>query len=137
MDGLHLSSWLSFLKALALVESGGNPEAIGDGGDSWGKYQLQSAYVQDASEWGLSNGVIGKPFKHSDAFNPERAELIIYCYMKRYATPQRLGRQPTIEDWARLHVGGPQGHRKRATQPHWNKMKKLLATLGFFNSSNN
>jgi len=57
--------------------------------------------------------------------------------MKRYATPQRLERQPTVEDWARLHVGGPQGHRKRETQPHWNKMKKLLATIGFFNSSNN
>lgn len=47
-----MTAWLLFLKALALVESGGNPEAIGDGGDSWGMYQLQAAYVQDASAWG-------------------------------------------------------------------------------------
>lgn len=133
-----MTAWLLFLKALALVESGGNPEAIGDGGDSWGLYQLQAAYVQDASEWGLADGVIDKPFEHSDAFNPERAELIIYCYMKRYATPKRLGRQPTVEDWARIHNGGPNGYRKlEATQPHWNKVKINLARLGFFNSSKN
>ena len=133
-----MTAWLLFLKALALVESGGNPEAIGDGGDSWGKYQLQAAYVQDASEWGLSSGLIDKPFEHSDAFNPKRAELIIQCYMGRYATPKRLGRQPTIEDWTRIHNGGPNGYRKlEATQPHWNKMEKELATLGFFNSTNN
>jgi len=133
-----MTAWLLFLKALALVESGENPEAIGDGGASWGMYQLQAAYVQDASEWGLSNGVIDKPFVHEDAFNPKRAETIIYCYMKRYATPKRLGRQPTMEDLARLHNGGPSFHRKlEATQPHWNKVEKELARLGFFNSSNN
>ena len=133
-----MTAWLLFLKALALVESGGNPEAIGDGGDSWGKYQLQAAYVQDASEWGLANGVIDKPFEHSDAFNPEQAELIIQCYMGRYATPKRLGRQPTIEDWTRIHNGGPNGYRKlEATQPHWNKVKKELEQVGFFNSTNN
>ena len=54
-----MTAWILFLKALALVESGGNPEAIGDGGASWGKYQLQAAYVQDASEWGLSNVIWG------------------------------------------------------------------------------
>ena len=133
-----MTAWLLFLTALALVESGGNPNAIGDGGASWGMYQLQAAYVQDASEWGLSNGVIDKPFEHSDAFNPEQAELIIQCYMGRYATPKRLGRQPTIEDWTRIHNGGPNGHRKtKATQAHWNKVEKELARLGFFNSSNN
>ena len=133
-----MTAWILFLKALALVESGGNPEAIGDGGASWGKYQLQAAYVQDASEWGLANGVIAKPFKHEDALNPERAELIIYCYMKRYATPKRLGRQPTMEDWTRIHNGGPNGYRKlEATQPHWNKVKKELERMGFFNSTNN
>ena len=133
-----MTAWLLFLKALALVERGGNPEAIGDGGDSWGMYQLQSAYVQDASEWGLANGVIDKPFEHSDAFNPKRAETIIYCYLKRYATPKRLGRQPTMEDLARIHNGGPNGHRKlEATQPHWIKVKKELEQVGFFNSTNN
>ena len=133
-----MTAWLLFLKALALVESGGNPQAVGDGGASWGMYQLQAAYVQDASEWGLSNGVIDTPFDHSDAFNPKRAETIIYCYLKRYATPKRLGRQPTMEDLARIHNGGPNGYRKtEATQPHWNKVKINLARLGFFNSSNN
>lgn len=122
-----MTAWLLFLTALALVESGGNPDAIGDGGASWGMYQLQAAYVQDASEWGLSNGVIDKPFEHSDAFNPSQSELIIYCYMKRYATPKRLGRQPTIEDWTRIHNGGRTvTEKRRQLKPTGTKWKKSL-----------
>ena len=126
-----MTAWLLFLKALALVESGGNPEAIGDGGDSWGMYQLQAAYVQDAAQFA------GENWTHEDAFNPVLARKIVRAYMARYATQKRLGRKPTYQDIARIHNGGPAGWRKPVTLPYWLKVKKELAKLGFFNSINN
>ena len=126
-----MTAWLLFLKALALVESGGNPQAIGDGGDSWGMYQLQAAYVQDAAQFA------GENWTHEDAFNPVLARKIVRAYMARYATQKRLGRKPTYQDIARIHNGGPAGWRKPVTLPYWLKVEKELAKLGFFNSINN
>jgi hypothetical protein len=50
--------------------------------------------------------------------------------MARYATQKRLGRSPTYEDIARIHNGGPSGHKKSATDGYWLKVKKELEQLG-------
>ena len=124
-----MTAWLLFLKALALVESGGNPQAIGDGGDSWGMYQLQAAYVQDAAQFA------GENWTHEDAFNPVLARKIVRAYMARYATKKRLGREPTYELVSRIHNGGPMGFRKSVTDGYWLKVKKELAKRGIFSSN--
>jgi hypothetical protein len=47
------------------------------------------------------------------------------AYMDRYATAERLGHEPTIEDIARIHNGGPDGYKKSSTDKYWEKVKKL------------
>jgi hypothetical protein len=117
-------NWPILLAALIAVESSGNPDAIGDNGLAYGCLQLHAAYVQDAAEFA------GKTWRHEDAFNPATAEQIVRAYMARYATEKRLGREPTYQDIARMHNGGPAGWRKPATLPYWLKVKKKLEQLG-------
>ena len=116
--------WALLLAALIAVESSGNPKAIGDDGLAYGILQLHSAYVQDAAEYARQDWV------HEDAFDPEKAKQIFRAYMARYATKKRLGREPTYSDLARTHNGGPNGHKKSATDGYWLKVKKELAQLG-------
>ena len=48
--------------------------------------------------------------------------------MKRYATEARLGHKPTVQDIARIHNGGPNGHTLAATVEYWNLVKAQLAS---------
>ena len=50
------------------------------------------------------------------------SEEVIGSYMGRYATPERLGREPTDEDIARIHNGGPNGYRRDSTLPYWDEV---------------
>ena len=50
--------------------------------------------------------------------------------MHRYATVERLGREPTLEDIARIHNGGPNGFKKSSTDAYWAKVKKQLESEG-------
>ncbi len=109
-----MSAWQLFLMALACVESGNNPYAINEGENAIGLYQIRPAYAEDAG------------FKHEDAWCPFKSEMIIAAYMNRYATVERLGRSPTIEDLARIHNGGLNGFRKSSTDDHWEKMRARL-----------
>ena len=46
--------------------------------------------------------------------------------MERYATKIRLGHDPTDEDIARIHNGGPNGYKNPNTVQYWEKVKKYL-----------
>ena len=118
---MNLSTYIFLI--LSTVESGNNPSAVGDSGDSLGMYQLQAAYVQDASEYAETN------WKHEDAYITDRAEAIINAYMSRYATEARLGREPTIEDICRIHNGGPNGYKSPSTDAYWQKCKDVIHAL--------
>lgn len=128
MEGLRMN-WAILLAALVAVESSGDPNAIGDNGLAYGCLQLHAAYVQDAAQWAE------EAWKHEDAFNPATAEQIVWAYMARYATEKRLGREPTYQDIARIHNGGPNGFKKAATDGYWLKVKKELAKRGIFSSN--
>ena len=43
--------------------------------------------------------------------------------MCRYATRKRLKRNPTCEDYARIHNGGPNGYTRKATLDYWEKIQ--------------
>ncbi len=108
------------LPALAKVESNGNPRAVGDSGKALGELQIWSVVVQDV------NRVHGTRYTHRDAFDPAKARDICRRYLAIYCTPKRLGRQPTMEDAARIWNGGPNGHRKSATEKYWHKVAQVL-----------
>lgn len=116
-------SYITLILALILVESNGNDAEIGDNGKAYGCLQMHSAYVQDAAEYA------GKDWVHEDAFDRDVAIQIFMAYMARYATEERLGREPTPEDIARIHNGGPNGWRKPATVKYWNKVSSQLTPV--------
>ena len=110
-----------FFYALAQVESNHNDDAVGDGGNAIGRYQVWRVYWIDATEF---SGIGGK---YEDVKDKAYAERIIEAYMQRYAR-----KAWAAKDWetvARIHNGGPRGHKKKATEKYWQKVKEVLDTL--------
>lgn len=108
------------LAAIRVVESNNNPNAVGDNGKAIGVYQIWKVYWQDATEFSNIGGV------YLDCYNTDYADRVVRAYMDRYATAKRLGRTVTQEDIARIHNGGPNGHKKSATVKYWKKVQKVL-----------
>ena len=108
------------LEAIRIVESNNNPNAVGDNGNAIGIYQIWKSYWKDATEF---SGIGGS---YKDCYKPQYADKIVRAYMKRYATKKRLGREPTMEDIARIHNGGPNGYKKSATDKYWKKVKSHI-----------
>ena len=50
------------------------------------------------------------------------SEEVVDSYVLRYATPNRLRHQPTDEDFARIHHGGPNGWNSPSTLEYWSKV---------------
>lgn len=104
------------LNAIACVESAHNPNAVGDRGKAIGVFQIHRVYWQDAIQ---HDPTIGG--RYEDCYNPEYARRIVLAYMDRYAPLNA-----TDEVFARIHNGGPSGHRKQATIKYWSKVKKAM-----------
>ncbi len=99
------------LTAIMMVESGGNPNAVGDQGRSIGPYQIQRAYWQDS-------GVAGN---YRMCRNKTYARRVVLAYWKRHC-PRALASRD-FKTLARIHNGGPSGHRNSATIRYWNKVQ--------------
>ena len=104
------------LNAIRQVESGGNDNAIGDGGKAIGPYQIHRVYWEDAVEYDKSLGGT-----YQDCHDPDYARRVVIAYLTRYAP-----KNATAEDLARVHNGGPKGYKKSGTTKYWNKVKKEL-----------
>ena len=107
------------LAAIKQVESGGNPNAIGDQGRALGVYQIWKSYWQDGVAYVPSIGGC-----YQDCKDPKYAEFVVRAYLSRYA-PKRG--TVTLEMLARIHNGGPRGYLKPATLKYWVKIQKVLA----------
>lgn len=109
------------------METGGERDplnAVGDGGTSFGPYQISRAYYNDAVEYNphLQDG--GRGFQNVMGWGSYAySEMVIQAYMDRYATERRLGHPATDEDIARIHNGGPNGYRKPSTVKYWRKIR--------------
>ena len=108
------------LAAIRIVESNDDLNAVGDGGDSIGCYQIQKCYWLDAKEFSDLDGT------YLDCYNRGYADRTVRFYMARYATERRLGREVTQEDVARIHNGGPNGYKKECTKKFWEKVEVVL-----------
>jgi hypothetical protein len=108
------------LDAICEVESNGDCSKIGKVGEL-GCYQIRECFWIDALEHDPSIGGV-----YEDVIDKEYAEKCILAYWDRYATEKRLDRPVTDKDRARMHNGGPNGHKKTSTIKYWNKIKKEL-----------
>lgn len=110
-----------FFHALRVVECGDrdNPPD-GDGGRAIGPYQIWDVYWADAVEADPSI----RSIRYQDCRDRDCAAMVVGAYLRRYA-PKAWDAQ----DWevlARIHNGGPRGHRKDATIPYWAKVQKAM-----------
>ena len=102
------------LDAIAEIESNNDPNAIGDGGRAVGMYQIHRRYWQDGTK------ILGVDWQHSEARDPEKARQVVRAYLRHY------GRGKDLLDMARIHNGGPRGHRKKATLRYARRIEAIL-----------
>ena len=101
--------------AIHQVETDGRHHVVGDGGRSRGPYQISAAYWKDACRhggvnWSYSRHVWSRP----------HCEQVMKWYWDRYDAR-------TDQQRARIHNGGPSGHRKSSTLRYWYKVRRELA----------
>ena len=104
---------------LIAVESEGNDRAVGDGGDSIGCLQIQTACVQDV------NRVYGTRYVWpDDCYDRGCATDICVKYLMHYGKfyTVKTGNRPTFEVYSRIWNGGPYGWRKSATDKYWDRV---------------
>ena len=128
IDGVTKGQFESFLDALAIVESGNNPSAVGDNGNAIGCYQIWRDYHADATEFSGLGG------SYQDCFSCEYSRDVVTEFMKRYAKPSRVDRPITLKDLSFMHVGGPNapwstGQKLQNCEVHWNKVKNTMVQI--------
>lgn len=115
------------LTVLINVESGGNDRALGDirhgQPTAFGCLQISDAVIADVRR------ISGRSYTRQDAFNRQTAAQICVIYLTHYGTRERLGYEPTMQDYARIWNGGPTGWKNPATLPYWTKVRKELTRL--------
>lgn len=124
-------NWIAFLAALAIVESGGNPDAVGDlhlKNKAYGQYQIRQPYLTDV------NRISGKSLTLEDVRGKDSEETAAWAvkvylihYGKRYT--RITGKKPIAEVYARMHNGGPNGWKKTSTNAYWEKVRRTLAKI--------
>ncbi|MCK5945130.1 MAG: hypothetical protein KAI24_24285 [Planctomycetes bacterium] len=110
------------LDAIRWVESRGvaDPDVPdGDDGLAIGPYQIHRVYWIDAYSYDEDLGG-----RYQDCRRRDYSERVIDAYMRRYAA--EAWRTGDAERIARVHNGGPTGHRKQATDRYWQKVRSRL-----------
>jgi hypothetical protein len=109
------------LDAIRAVETGAEADpanAVGDGGKALGPYQIWATYWADAVEHDPS--LVANGETHQSVRNAAYAERVILAYWSRYAPSW------DAQTLARIHNGGPKGHRKQATMGYWGKVRAKM-----------
>ncbi len=112
------------LDAIMQWESRGNDFAIGDkhlSEKAYGAFQIRQPCVDDI------NARYGTSIQASQLLG-DRALSRWVCqkYLELYATRRQIGREPTMQDMARVWNGGPTGWKKSSTVAYWAHIKEIL-----------
>lgn len=109
----------ALLMALIAVESNGNDNAIGAKGER-GCLQIKEIVLKDIKR------ITGETIYPHQLFDRSTSCQIALIYLNHYATPERLGRKPTLKDYALIWHYGPNGWTRPESDPYWNLVKNLL-----------
>ena len=111
----------TILAAMILVESSGKDDAVGLRGEI-GCLQIRPAVVADCNRL-----MKGNVFRLEDRRDRELSLRMAMLWLSFYVSPDRIGREPTDEDYARCWNGGPDWlENPRATDAYWGKVSKAL-----------
>lgn len=90
-----------------------------------GPYNINRAVWVDAQ---LKDPSIAQVNFRDCAATFECSERIMEAYMRRYATVSTLSHQPSCEDFARIHRGGPNGFRSPDATRYWAAVYNCMRT---------
>ena len=111
----HAAPPESFWRALHQIETSGRHGAIlGDNGRSLGPLQISRAYHADSRVSGSYEQVADLAY----------ARRVATAYFKRYAPA--AWEAGDVETLARIHNGGACGHKKAATLPYAEKVRRAM-----------
>jgi len=106
------------LDAIQRVETGGHRDpsnAVGDGGKALGPFQVWRVYWLDSRV----------PGRYEQVRDAAYARKVVLAYWQRYC-PKALA-SGDAETLARVHNGGPSGHRRASTLGYWSKVRRELS----------
>ena len=114
------------IRALIMVESGGNDHAIGDrhlAQSAYGPLQIRQPVCDDY------NRAHGTTYRAKDLIGQRELSVkICRWYVVAYQPKKHSGRTMTLEEiYARTWNGGPNGIRKSATLKYWRKVERALS----------
>jgi hypothetical protein len=105
----------AFWRALHLTETSGRLGPIkGDKGKALGPFQIHRKYWEDTKQ----------PGKYEDVADYDYAKQVVTAYLKKYA--RKAWDDGDIQTLARVHNGGPNGHRKESTLGYAKKVMRNL-----------
>lgn len=122
------------LDAIEQVESGGDPNALGDDGKAIGSFQIHKIYVDEVNRILKKEGYAER-YSYDDRYEPftSRVMTIVHCgYWHNENFPYiHFGMNAkidleTAERLARIHNSGPDGWKKECTKPYWEKVEAKL-----------
>jgi hypothetical protein len=108
----------SLLDAIRHVESSNGAHTVGDNGKAIGDYQLWTVYVDD-----VNRILKTKKYTYKDREDSKKSREMTRIYLNYYARHHKLTDLATI---SRLHNGGPNGHKNKATLAYAKKIQKHL-----------
>jgi len=115
-------NWTIFFAVLSQIESGNNPDAVGDAHlrhPAYGIYQIRQHMLDDVF------AVTGLQMDAAElARRPYAAQEAIKIYIKYWALKRNC--PLTYETAARIHNGGPRGWERESTLPFWRKFEAEL-----------
>jgi|TARA_R110002167_G_scaffold363511_1_gene583685 hypothetical protein len=110
------------IQAMAFVESGGNPEILGDlnlGAPSVGLLQIRPIMVREVNRILKNQGLV-KRFKNSDRKDAANSIKMFNIWADAYHL------NSSYEKMARNWNGGPRGYKKSATVHYWAKVSTYV-----------
>lgn len=109
---------LRMLQAVALVESGANPKAIGDGGRAKGAWQMHQAAWTDAYTWQRDHGGKAWPFSAWQSVAAQRTMALAYLKLCQWRLITLGGiERPTVRQVYLCFAMGYQGFKAIGFDP--------------------
>lgn len=113
------------------LESGFNPNEVGDDGDAIGIVQTWKCVVEDVNNFQERVRVTGRKYTYKDRWCPNKSREMFDIYLGIWGQNfEKVNRKkPTEIDLARIWNGGPNGWNIRKTQTYAKKAKERFAKL--------
>jgi soluble lytic murein transglycosylase-like protein len=108
------------LQAIIMVESSGDDRAVGRGGEL-GCMQISAIAKRDILR--ITGGI------PSNRFNREQSIGMARAYLEYYVTRERLGREPTLRDYALVWHRGPEGWTQKSYSAYWDRVMDYLPSV--------